>query len=46
MAAGTPDLVLESVGTVAFAVSGGAVAVRAGWTGWGSGDLDGQVTEC
>jgi len=26
MAAGTPDLVLESVGTVAFAVSGGAVA--------------------
>jgi len=35
MAAGTPDLVLESVGTVAFAVSGGAVAVRAGmdWLG-------------
>jgi uncharacterized membrane protein YeiH len=35
MAAGAPDLVLESVGTVAFAVSGGAVAVRAGmdWLG-------------
>jgi uncharacterized membrane protein YeiH len=35
VAAGTPDLVLESVGTVAFAVSGGAVAVRAGmdWLG-------------
>jgi len=35
MAAGTPDLILESVGTVAFAVSGGAVAVRAGmdWLG-------------
>jgi uncharacterized membrane protein YeiH len=35
MAAGTPDLVLESVGTAAFAVSGGAVAVRAGmdWLG-------------
>ena len=29
MAAATPDLVLESVGTVAFAVSGGAVAAGA-----------------
>jgi hypothetical protein len=27
MAAGTPDLVPESAGTVAFAVSGGAVAL-------------------
>ena len=42
MAAGTPDLVLESVGTVAFAVSGGAVAVRAGMDWPGPGMTAGQ----
>jgi uncharacterized membrane protein YeiH len=31
MAAGTPDLVLESVATVAFAVSVGAPLVAARW---------------
>src|SRR5215472_17032768 len=35
MAVGEPYLVLEYIGTVAFAVSGGAVAIRAGmdWLG-------------
>ena len=31
MAAGTPDLVLESVGTVAFAISAGVPLVAAWW---------------
>ena len=42
MAAGTPDLVLESVGPVAFAVSGGAVAVRTGMDWPGPGMTAGQ----